>query len=114
MTTITHEAQITHVADLLGSLKDSVWDLRKTAQRLVQQIEAGEHAEIGSGSKELSQSKGLVAVCQKMEAHLAELETQRDGTGQGGYALDLHEAASEVGRRLDRIRDDGGAGRVSD
>lgn len=114
MTTIIQEAQIAHTADLLTSLKTSLWKLRQDAERLSERVEAGDFAEIGCGSKELSQVRSLVTLCQKTEAQLAELEGQRDGSVQGGVALDLDAARAEIGRRLARLRAVEGAGRVSD
>lgn len=114
MTKTLQDAQIAHVSDLLRSLKASVWSLRQSAERLTDDLAAGDTTEIGSGSKELSQSKGLVAACQKLELYLAELETERDGAGGGGSALDLDAARAEIGRRLARLRDAERAGPVSD
>ncbi len=111
MTLIVQNPQTAHTADLLRSLKVSIWDLRQSAERLKQEIEAAEQPEIGSGSKELSQSKGLVAACQKLELYLAELEAERNG-GDGGSQYDFDAARAEIGSRLARLRNAGGAGTV--
>ena len=112
MTMIIQDAQIAHVADLLRSFKVSVWDLRQSAERLRQDIEADAHTEIGSGSKELSQAKTLVAACQKLEMYLAELEAARTGD-EGSPQFDFKAARAEIGERLARLRDERVAGSVS-
>ena len=103
-TSIKLDAQIVHVADLLRSLKESVWELRQFTERLRHDIETGEQTEIASGSKELSQAKTLVVACQKLEMQLAQLEADRDGDESGGVQLDLEAARVEIGLRLARLR----------
>ena len=114
MNSIIQDAQIAHVADLLRSLKTSLWELRNTAEHLRTELENGEQSEIGSGSKELSQVKTLVSACQKTELHLAELEAERDGTTLGSAELDMEAARAEIGRRLARLRIAAGAEDVSE
>ncbi len=104
-TSIKPDARIAHVADLLRSLKESVWDLRQSTEKLRHDIEAGQPSEIASGSKELSQAKTLVVACQKLEMQLAQLEADRDeDASSAGAQLDLEVARAEIGLRLARLR----------
>jgi phage shock protein A len=104
MTLITPDERVSEMAELLRSLKKSVRNLRQQAEDLRTRIEAGEDAEIANGSKQVTQVDGLIRTCQKAEVNLAEYHNKQVGIAQGGYALDLEQARSEVGCRLARLR----------
>lgn len=104
MILITPEERVTRTADLLRSLEDSVQELRRMAEDLKAQIAAGEDADIANRSKELEQAGRLIRSCQKVEECFVEQHHRKAGIAQGGYALDLDAARTEVGCRLARLR----------
>jgi len=108
MTLITPDERISRTADLLRSLEESLSNLRRQAEDLRRQIEAGEDADLAHGSKQVAQVEGLIRSCQKVEVNLADYHNIQAGIAQGGYALDLEEARFEIGCRLARLRACGG------
>ncbi|WP_281971919.1 hypothetical protein [Ruegeria faecimaris] len=114
MTLITPEERIFQTADLLQSLETSIRGLRKAAEELRRQISAGEDADIAGAGKQLGQLEGLIRSCQKVETSLVEQHHRQAGVVQGGYALDLDRARSEIGCRLARLRACCGAGQISE
>jgi hypothetical protein len=104
MTLITPEERFSRTAELLASLEDSVRELRQQVQDLTKQIEAGEDADLVSGQRRVAAAEALVKTCQKVEANLVEQHYRQVGIAQGGYALDLEQARSEIGCRLARLR----------
>lgn len=104
MTLITPEERVFRTTELLQSLEDSVRKLRQQARDLCQQIEAGEDADLVNGSKQVAGAEALIRSCHKVEASLVEQQRRQAGIVQGGYALDLDRARSEVGCRLARLR----------
>lgn len=114
MTLITPDEQVSQTAELLQSLTDTVRNLRWQAEDLRRQIEAGEDADLASGSKQVAQVDGLIRSCQKVEVCLVERQNRQAGIVQGGYALDLDQARLEIGCRLARLRACGGARDVSE
>ena len=104
MILITPDERISRTADLLRSLEESVGNLRRQAEDLRKQIEAGEDADLLDGSKQVAKLDSLIGSCQKVEVKLGEYHNKQAGIAQGGYALDLEEARSEIGGRLARLR----------
>lgn len=114
MTLITPEERITRTAELLQSLEDSVRELRQQATDLCAQIKAGEDADLANGSKRVATAEALIKACQKVETSFVEQTQRQAGIVQGGYALDLEQARSEIGCRLARLRTCCGAREVSE
>lgn len=114
MTLITPDNQVSDAAELLQSLKDTVRNLRRQAEDLRRQIEAGEDADLTSGSKQVGQVEGLIRSCQKVEVCLVEQRNRQVGIVQGGHALDLDQARFDIGCRLARLRACSGARNVSE
>jgi len=114
MTLITPEENLSHTAELLLSLQGSVRDLRNKTEDLMKRIQAGEDADLVSGSKQLAAADGLLRACQKVETNLVEQRNRQAGIAQGGYGLDLERARFEIGCRLARLRACCDQGRVSD
>lgn len=110
MTLITPDERISKSADLLRSLEDELGELRRQAQDLRKQLRAGEDADLVDGSRRVDKASGLIRSCKKAEETLNECYNKQAGIAQGGYALDLEEARSEIGCRLARLRACGGAG----
>ena len=114
MTLITPEERISQTADLLRSLEASIRNLRQAAEDLRKQIGAGEDADLAGSAKQLGQLEGLIRSCQKVETSFVEQHHRQAGIAQGGYALDLDRARSEIGCRLARLRGCCGAGQISE
>ncbi len=112
MTLITPEERISRTADLLRSLENSIRELRNAAEDLRQRLAAGEDVDLAGTSKQLGQVDGLIRSCQKVETSFVEHHYREAGIAQGGYALDLERARSEIGCRLARLRQCCGAGSV--
>ncbi len=110
MTLITPDDRISRTADLLRSLEDSLSNLRRRAEDLRTQIEAGEDADFVDGTRQVGQVDGLIRSCQKVEVNLVEYHNKQSGIAQGGYALDLEQARTEIGCRLARLRACAGTG----
>ncbi len=104
MTLITPDDRISRTADLLRSLEESLGNLRRQAEDLMRQIETGEEADLVNGSKQVAQVSSLIRSCQKVEENFVEHHNRQAGIAQGGYALDLEAARSEIGCRLARLR----------
>ncbi len=104
MTLITPEERVRRTADLFESLEESVQKLRKRAEDLCRQLEAGEDTDIGNGNKQLAEVEKLISACRKVEMKLDEHSDRQAGIVRGGYALDLDVARIEVGCRLARLR----------
>jgi hypothetical protein len=104
MTLITPDDRISRTADLLRSLEESLGNLRRQAEDLRRQIETGEEADLVNGSKQVAQVNSLIRSCQKVEENFVEHHNRQAGIAQGGYALDLEQARSEIGCRLARLR----------
>ncbi len=86
----------------------------RQAEDLRRQIEAGEDADLVSGSKQVVQVDGLIRSCQKVEVCLVEQRNRQAGIVQGGHALDLDKARFDIGCRLARLRACSGARGVSE
>ncbi|MCR9126072.1 MAG: hypothetical protein NXH82_08080 [Rhodobacteraceae bacterium] len=114
MTLITPEERVSRTAELVQSLQNSISELRHQIEDLKRQIAAGEEVELAGGIRQVAAADGLVRTCQKMEASLVEQYNRQIGIVQGGYALDLERARSEIGCRLARLRRCCGAGDVSE
>ena len=114
MANLTPDDRILRTDDLLASLHQSLVDLRQQAQDLRDSIRAGGEAAMAEKSKELGRADIVIRNCQKVEACLVEQRERRAGIVQGGHALDLERARSEIGCRLARIRKCGDAGCVSE
>nr|WP_254447868.1 hypothetical protein [Ruegeria arenilitoris] len=112
MTLITPEERISQTADLLQSLERSIRNLRQAAEELHRRIGAGEDADFAGSAKQLGQLEGLIRSCQKVEISFVEQHHRQAGIAQGGYALDLERARSEIGCRLARLRACCGAGQI--
>lgn len=104
MTLITPEERISQTADILRSLEESVKSLRKQAEDLRKQLEAGEDANLVMGSRNVLEAEKLISSCRRVEISLDEQYRRQAGIVQGGYALDLDAARSEIGCRLSRLR----------
>ena len=104
MTLMTPEERISRTAELLQSVERSLHLLRKQAEDLRKQLQAGEDADLVNGSKRVAAVEGLVRTCQKVEQSLAEQHDRQAGIVRGGYALDLDAARLEIGCRLARLR----------
>ena len=104
MTLITPEDRLSETDELLQSLQASVRRVRQQAEMLCCDLSEGGDAELGNIVRQVSALEGLVRTCQKVEASLVEQLHKRAGIAQGGFALDLEQARSEVENRLDRIR----------
>ncbi|MCE8506909.1 hypothetical protein KQ247_00305 [Ruegeria pomeroyi] len=104
MTLITPEERISRTAELLQSLENSIRDLRNAAEDLQKRIRAGEDGDLAGYGKQMGQAASLIRECQKVEASFAEQVRREAGIAQGGYALDLDRARSEIGCRLARLR----------
>lgn len=111
MTVSTPEERISETAEMLQSLKASIQRLRKQAENLSQNLQDGEEVELAKCTREVSALEGLVRTCLKVEASLVEQTQRHAGIVQGGHALDLDTARSEILGRLDRLR---GAGDTPD
>ncbi|MBI6630422.1 hypothetical protein [Pontibaca salina] len=115
MTLITPEERIHRTAELLASLEDSIRDLRRQAEDLSRQLQAGEDADLVTGTRRVAAVEALLRTCQKVEASLVEQQQQRQaGNIQGGQALDLVQARLEVGCRLARLRACCDPGKISE
>ena len=112
MTLITPEERMSQTAELLQSLETSIRGLRQAAEELRRQIGTGEDADLAGTAKQLGQLEGLIRSCQKVETSFVEQHYRQAGIAQGGYALDLDRARSEIGCRLARLRTCCGAGQI--
>ena len=112
MTLITPEERMSRTAELLQSLEVSIRGLRQAAEDLRKRIETGEDADLASSARQLGQLEGLIRSCQKVETSFVEQCHRQAGIAQGGYALDLERARSEIGCRLARLRACCGAGQI--
>lgn len=113
MILITPEERISDAAALLRSLKRSVQELREIAEALKQEIEAGGGAQVAARSKDLERAGQVIRSCQKVEECFVQEQHRKAGIAQGGYALDLDAARTEVGCRLARLRACRRAGKIS-
>ncbi|MAY85612.1 hypothetical protein [Arenibacterium halophilum] len=113
-TMITPGEQMSRTAELLRSLQDSVRRVRQQAEALCQNLQAGDETEVGTASKQIAAVEGLIRTCQKVEASLVEQYRSQAGIAKGGYALDLANARSEIGSRLDRLRESSDADEISE
>lgn len=115
MILITPEDFVSETTELLRSVQTSVRDLRTEAERLCQSLNDGEDdADLLKRGKRLSTLAELIRICQKLENNLVEHHGNQAGIAQGGYALDLAEARSEIGCRFSRLRTCYGMGGVSE
>lgn len=114
MTLITPEERVSRTAELLQSLEETIRGLRKAAEDLRNQIEAGEDADLAGGARQLGQVGSLIRNCQKVETSFVELHHEQAGIARGGYALDLEQARFVVGCRLARLRACCRSGEVSE
>lgn len=112
MILITPEDFVSDTEELLRSVHVSVRELRAEAERLCQALKEGDDKELPQTSKRLNNVSDLVRTCQKLESNLVEHHRNKAGVVQGGYAMDLDQARSEIGCRLSRLRTCGRLGGV--
>lgn len=102
---ITPEEHLSETAELLQSLHDAVRRVRQQAEILLRELEdEGEDGELGHAGKQVTGVEGLIRACHKVEASLVEQYDRQAGIVQGGYALDLERARTEIGSRIARLR----------
>ena len=104
MTLITPDERTSKTADLLRSLEDELGELRRQAEDLRKQLRTGEDADLVDASRRVDKASSLIRSCQKAEETLNECYNKQTGIAQGGYALDLDKARSEIESRLARLR----------
>ncbi len=114
MILITPEDFVSETEELLRSVQTSVRELRAEAERLCRALKEGDEEDLAQRGKRLNNVSDLVRTCQKLESNLVEHHRNKAGIAQGGYALDLSEARSEIGCRFSRLRTCYGMGRVSE
>ncbi|MHA6262188.1 hypothetical protein ACXYMO_03215 [Arenibacterium sp. CAU 1754] len=104
MTLITPEDRLSQTAELLRSLHATVRKVRQQAEILCQNMQAGEETDFSNCSRQVAAVDTLVRTCQKVEASLVEQRERQAGIAQGGFAIDLDQARSDIGCRLARLR----------
>ena len=104
MTKITLEEDIARSAEILGSLQDTVRELRRQVENMAAQAKEGNTLDETALKKTLTQVSGMIGHCAKAENTLNECRRQQAGIARGGYALDLGKARADIGCKLDRLR----------
>ena len=104
MTLIPPDKALSETVELLQSLHNSVRRIRQQAEFLCRSLQNEDDDVVGAITKQIAAVDGLIRICQKVEANLVEQQDKRTGIAQGGYALDLEEARTEIRCQLDRLR----------
>jgi hypothetical protein len=105
MTLINPEEDLASTQELLASVLTIIRDLRRRFESLEKQAANGEDVKAADVKRASVDLTGQIALCQKLENNLADCRRTQAGIAQGaGYALDLCEARSKVGRQLDCLR----------
>ncbi len=101
---ITTEQVIAASEELLSSLKSAIGDLSREIEGLKSQAQSGEEITETATSKAVGKIAGMVGTCIKVENYLNECRDRQAGIARGGYALDLEQARTEIGCKLDKLR----------
>ena len=104
MTTETQDQDIAQAAELLGSLRNSITDLRHEIEGLAKEAQSTGTTKEAETKQALGKIRDLVTQCTKAEIFLNECRNKQTGIARGGYALDLGRARVEIGCKLDRLR----------
>ncbi|MEL6452032.1 MAG: hypothetical protein AAFQ19_12285 [Pseudomonadota bacterium] len=114
MTLITPGLEEARIEELFASMQDSVRTLRKEFQTLKERVEQGEDVKTADVKSKISEMNAVVINCNKLESSLEHIRHKQSRIAQGGYALDLASARSEVWCALGRLRACPGAKGVSE
>ena len=104
MTLLTPEHVASEAENLLNSVIGSIKDLRQEIEDLKEKVRSGEALEKTESSNKMTNTLSLLKTRQEVENRLVECRSKSAGIAKGGYALDLEQARSEIGCKLDRLR----------
>lgn len=104
MTLHTIETVTSETESLLNSVIGTIKDLREELEELKERIRVGEGLEKSQDNKTVATARTLLRTCQEVENRLVECRSKSAGIVQGGYALDLDRARTDIGCKLDRLR----------
>lgn len=114
MTLVTPETEITLKEGRIGALLEVIEDLRQQIMALKEEAATGGKFDTKTAAAVFSELNKAVVLCTSMEAKLDDCRNKRDGVARGGYALDMAQARTDIGCKLDRIRACCGASQVSE
>ncbi len=105
MTLINPKEDLASTQELLVSVVTVIRELRQRFESLEKQAAKGEDVKAADVKRVATDLTSQIALCQKLENNLAECRRTQAGIAQGnGYALDLEQAKSKIGRQLDCLR----------
>ncbi|MEL7253792.1 MAG: hypothetical protein AAFZ04_14925 [Pseudomonadota bacterium] len=104
MILITPDDRPDGLADTIASVQQQLTDMRAELDHLYNRIQAGELNEISNAAKTISDIRQWLKIAIDVEVQLEKREKEKQGIIHD-FAIDLSEARSEIGGKLDSIRD---------
>ena len=98
--------------ELETSAKAQVVSAIEALNRLMAEVDAGKVGPKSEVAKVIGDIRDWLKIAHEMELRLEKSDQGRTGSGRG-YALDLEEARSSIGCRLDRLRRSCCSGKIS-
>lgn len=103
MTIMTIDTATDHDVALLDDTRDALRLLREEIAIYRDKLAAAD-ADAGTAAPDVRRLNGLFATCTETENRIAKARNEKAGIAQNGIAFDLEEARTEIGRKLDRLR----------
>ncbi|MCR8825667.1 hypothetical protein [Pseudosulfitobacter koreensis] len=104
MIIITPEEDAEQIQQALATVYRELGELREQLVFLKEEARNGGDADAKDVKATVASLRSSLETCMKLETQVAECRRKQSLIAQGGYALDLDAARTEIGCRLDRLR----------
>ena len=105
MTPQSDEQDIAQTQALLRSGRTAVFELLEEIEGLKREVQNSSKISDEDARKTLMKLREAINQCIKTENFLNDCRSKQDGLIRGGHAFDLDQYRSEIGRKLDRLRE---------
>ena len=105
MILITPEDGPDSLTEIIDSVQQQLSDMRVELDRLYRKIQAGELEELAAAGKQMVELRQWLKVAIEAEVHLEKRRKEKEGIVHD-FAINLDEAKSSIGSKLDSLRRD--------
>ncbi|MEL7012419.1 MAG: hypothetical protein AAFO72_03970 [Pseudomonadota bacterium] len=95
------------LTEIIDSVQQQLSDMRVELDRLYRKIQAGELEELSAAGKQMVEIRQWLKIAIEAEVHLEKRRKEKEGIVHD-FAINLNEAKSSIGSKLDSLRRDRG------